>query len=156
PFTLTSVCAFISMKNTSSNRYSLILSRLATGTLAFIAFTLRFNGILLLGAATVKEFLPNSIVTRWHQPNVITILLPYITFFFLYLTWGVFFPAGGEDYLQMMRNIFADTLIVNIFSYPISLFDFFTGGHYSAIAAMLLGPLVILGAVKNWHGTAHF
>jgi Dolichyl-phosphate-mannose-protein mannosyltransferase len=156
PFTLTSVCAFIAMEKPASDRRSLIRSRLVIGAFAFAAFTLRINGILVLAAATVKAFLSSPIAKRRRWPTLTAMIFSYIMFLLLYTIWCFFFPSGGEDYLQELRNVSVDNLITNGLSYPVSLFDFFTGGHYSSVIAVLLGPLVLLGAVKNWRRTNHF
>jgi hypothetical protein len=156
PFTLTSVCAFIAMEKRASGQHSTVPSRLVIGALAFTAFTLRSNGILVLAAATVKEFLSNPIERRWHRAMLTAIVFPYITFFMLYAIWYFFFPGAGNEYLKMLRATSIDILITNMLTYTVSLFDFFTGGHYSTVMAILLGPLVVLGAVRNWRRTAHF
>jgi hypothetical protein len=155
PFTLTSVCAFIAMEDLDSRRRSRIVSGLVTGTLAFTAFTLRANGILILAAITVKEFLPSPVENGWRRPMLTALPLPYILFFLLYAIWSVLFPSGGEGYLQALHDVSVDTLITNALTYPVSLFDFFTGGHRSAVLATVLGPLVLLGSFKHWRRTAH-
>jgi hypothetical protein len=131
------------------------VSGLVTGTLAFTAFTLRANGILILAAITVREFLPSPAENGWHRPMLTALLFPYILFFLLYAIWSVLFPSGGEGYLQALRDVSVDTLITNALTYPASLFDFFTGGHHSAVLATVLGPLVLLGSFKHWRRTAH-
>ncbi len=155
PFTLTSVCAFIAMENRDSRGRSRVLSLLATGTLAFMAFTLRINGVLVLAAATAREFLPGPDQKGWHRPTVTALLFPYISFGVLYAIWSIVFPGGGDGHLRMLRTVSVDTLITNALTYPVSLFDFFTGGHRSAVLAIIFGPLVILGAIKDWRRTAH-
>jgi hypothetical protein len=155
PFTLTSVCAFIEIEDRDSRGRARIVSRLVTGTLAFTAFTLRTNGILIFAAATVREFLPSPVEKGWRRPTLTALLFPYILFLPLCAIWCVLFPSGGEGYLQGLRYVSVNTLITNALTYPVSLFDFFTGGHRSAVLATVLGPLVLLGAFKQWRRTAH-
>jgi hypothetical protein len=155
PFTLASVCAFIAMENRALHGRPRALSGLATGILAFAAFTFRTNGILILAAATAREFLPGHNEKGWPRPALTAILFPYIPFFLLYAIWRVLFPAGGDGYVQLLRSFSLHSLITNALTYPVSLFDFFTGGHHSAVLAMLLGPLILLGAFQSWQRTAH-
>ncbi len=156
PFTLLSVCAFLAMEYRDLHGRSGVMSRLATGAFAFAAFTFRSNGILILAAATASEFLPglSEKEKRWRRPALAALLLPYIPFFLLFAIWPIVFPAGGEGYLQSLRTS-AHTLITNALTYPVSLFDFFTAGHHSAVLAIVLGPLVLLGAFRSWRRTAH-
>jgi hypothetical protein len=156
PFTLVSVCAFIAMEDRDPRGRLRIPSQLLTGTLAFIAFTLRTNGILILAAATAREFLPGTAEKVWCRPPLRALPSPYVSFGLLYAIWNVVFPAGGAGNLQMLRYVSVDTLVDNALRYPVSLFDFFTGGHRSAVVAAVLGPLVLLGACKSWRKTAHF
>lgn len=158
PFTLLSVCAFLAMEYHDLRGRPGVMSRLATGAFAFAAFTFRSNGILILAAATASEFLPGAgeKEKRWRRPEFAALLLPYIPFFLFYAIWRVVFPAGGEGYSQLLRAISIHTLIANALGYPVSLFDFFTGGHRSAVLAIILGPLVLWSACKSWHKTAHF
>jgi hypothetical protein len=156
PFTLTSVCAFIAMENRESRGRSRVASQLATGILAFTAFCLRTNGVLILAAATVREFLPSPVEKDWRRPTLTALLFLYTPFFLLYTIWRALLPAGGDGHLQMLSAVSVNTLISNALTYPVLLFDFFTGGHHSAVPAMVLGPLVLLGAFKNWRRTAHF
>ncbi len=155
PFTLASVCAFIAMENRRASERSRLLSPFAAGALAFAAFTFRSNGILILGAATVRQFLPSSARKVWQRPSLAAILAPYASFFLLGVLWHFIFPSGGEGYVQMLRTATVHTLITNARTYPITLFDFFTGGHHSAVAATLLGPVLLWGAFKTWRKTAH-
>jgi dolichyl-phosphate-mannose-protein mannosyltransferase len=155
PFTLLSVCAFLAMENRDSRRGSRPLSLLVTGALAFAAFTFRTNGILILAAATVREFLPGPAEKGLHRPRRTELVLPYISFFLLYSIWRVLFPAGGDGYLQMLHAVSVHTLVTNALTYPVSLFDFFTAGYHSVVLAVALGPLILLAALKGWRKTAH-
>jgi hypothetical protein len=155
PFTLVSVCAFLAIEQRGLGREASAASRLLTGALAFAAFTFRTNGILILPAATAREFLPVSSDKGFPRPALSSLLSPYISFSLLYALWGVIFPAGSDGYLQLLRAVSTRTLVTNALTYPVSLFDFFTGGHHSAILAVVFGPLVLLGAFRSWRRTAH-
>jgi len=155
PFTLISVCAFLAMETRDLRGRSRALSLLVSGALAFAAFTFRTNGILILAAATVREFLPGPTEKGLHRPRLTELLLPYISFSLLYTIWRVLFPAGGDGYLQKLRAASVHTLLTNALTYPVSLFDFFTAGYHSAVLAVVLGPLVLLVASQGWRKTAH-
>jgi hypothetical protein len=155
PFMLASVCAFLSMEYRGPRERSRAASRLLSGTLAFVAFTFRTNGILILAAATVREFLPESSEEGLRRPAWKALLLPYIPFFLLNTLWGFVFPGGGDGYLALLRGVTIQTLLTNILIYPVALFDFFTGGNHTGLVAIVLGPLVLLGAFKSWRKTAH-
>jgi len=155
PFTLASVCAFLSMENGGRHGRARGRFGLLTGILAFVAVTFRTNGIMILAAATVRESLPGPFEKGWRRPAITTLLAPYLSFSLLYTAWRGVFPAGGDGYLQMLRGVSFHTLLTNAFTYPVSLFDFFTGGHRSGIVAILLAPLILLGAFQSWRRTAH-
>jgi hypothetical protein len=143
------------MESRDSSERSRFRSRLLTGALAFAAFTFRINGVFILAAATVKEFLPSPEQKGLRWPTWKALLLPYLPFFLLYAIWRAVFPGGGEGYLQLLRAVTVHTLVTNALAYPVSLFDFFTSGHYSFVTAILLGPLVLWGAFTSWRRTAH-
>ncbi|MBZ5659118.1 MAG: hypothetical protein LAO08_01820 [Acidobacteriia bacterium] len=155
PFILSSVCAFLAMENNGLSKRSRVVSRLLAGTFAFLSFTLRTNGILILAAATVREFLPSPSEKGLRRPALLELLLPYIPFFLLNTIWGRLFPAGGDGYLALLSAVTLHTLFTNALVYPVALFDFFTGGHHSGLLAVVLGPLVLWGACKSWRRTAH-
>jgi hypothetical protein len=155
PFTLLSVCAFLSMENRDLRGGSRALSLLVTGALAFAAFTFRTNGILILAAATMREFLPRPTEKGLHRPGLTELVLPYTSFSLLYSIWRALFRAGGDGYLQMLHAVSVHTLVTNALTYPVSLFDFFTAGYHSAVLAVVLGPLVLLAAFQGWRKTAH-
>jgi hypothetical protein len=155
PFTLIAVCAFLAMENRDLRGRSRALSLVVSGALAFAAFTFRTNGILILAAATVREFLPGPTEKGSHRPRLTELLLPYVSFSLLYTIWRVAFPAGGDGYLHKLLAASVHTLVTNALSYPVSLFDFFTAGYHSAVLALVLGPLVLLGASQGWRKTAH-
>jgi hypothetical protein len=158
PFTLASVCAFTAMENSQSRGRSRILWQVLTGSFVFAAVTLRTNGILMLAAVAVRGYLPKSKeeVRHWRDFAVRTLLLPYLSFGALFVIWNYLFPGGGGGYLEHLRGVSMRGVIAQAIDYPISLFDFFTGGHHSALLLITLGPLVVLGALTSWGRTAHF
>ena len=141
PFTLLSVCAFLAMEHRDCGPAR--SRRLAARRRRFRvpAFTFRTNGILILAAATASEFLPGTGEKEnpWRPPAFTTLLLPYVSFSMLYGIWRAIFPAGGEGYLQLLGAVSIHTLAANAVGYPVSLFDFFTGGHHSAVLAFSWG-----------------
>jgi Dolichyl-phosphate-mannose-protein mannosyltransferase len=155
PFILSSVCAFLVMEWRGAQDRFRVKPLLLTGALAFAAFTFRTNGILILPAATIREFLPGSRNKGFRRPKIIALLLPYISFFLLNAVWGRVFPGGGEGYVALLSAVTVHTLAANALVYPVTLFDFFTGGHHSGLLAIVLWPLVLLGASKTWRKTAH-
>jgi dolichyl-phosphate-mannose-protein mannosyltransferase len=155
PFTLVSVYAFLAMENRDLNGRSRALSPLVSGALAFAAFVFRTNGILILAAATVREFLPGPTEKGLHRPKLTELLLPYISFAVLYAIWSALFPSGGDGYFQKLHAASVHTLVTNALTYPVSLFDFFTAGYHSTILAVVLGPLVLWGASRDWRKTGH-
>ncbi len=126
-----------------------------TGVIAFLAFTFRLNGILILAAATAREFLVRSVDQGWRGTTLKTLLTPYVTFVLLFAVWSVVLPGGGEGHLLIVREISIKSIIINTLTYPVSLFYVFTGGYHSIVLAALLWPVVILGACRSFRRTAH-
>ena len=155
PFILASVCAFLVIENRNADGSSSARSQLLTGALAFAAFTFRSNGILILAAATVREFLHLSREKVWTRPALRTLVLPYVSFFLLNVAWGLLFSGAGTGYFRVFQAFSTQTLITNVLNYPVSLFDFFTAGRHTGIIAAVLWPLVLWGAFKTWRRTAH-
>ena len=142
------------MSSRDSGRQRALLWPVGTGALAFAAFAFRTNGILILTAAIVKAW-STSVKSGGDSRRTLASALAVATFLLLSAVWQVLLPAGGESHLQFLGTLSIGQVASNLGMYPVSLFDFFTGGMGSVWAALLLGPLVVLGAVRSWRSTAH-
>jgi hypothetical protein len=151
PFTFVSVCALIAMEGGDRRRQS-ILRRLSIGALVFLAFTIRLSGLLLLVAATFKDFISHR---RSPRDRAAALLQMYAPFVLLFTVWSLVLPSGGEGYTEILSSLSVHKTVATAGAYSILVFDFFTGGVLSRVVALVLGPLVVIGAVKSWRRTAH-
>jgi len=155
PFMAASVYALRAIEwNHKGSRFGPWWSRLCLGILIGVVCTIRANGVLLLLAATTREFLSGKDRIK-ERPRLGVLILPYLGFAVFSAAWQFFFPGGGDSYIRLLSHITATTLWTNLLTYPVAIFDFFTAGHYSGVAAIALAPVMIYGAVHSWSRTAH-
>jgi len=120
------------------------------GPAIFTSFTIRTNGLLLLGPLAIAQLL-HFRSRKEIRANWFVILLPYIIFGVLTGALYVFLPAGQESYLSHYSLLFSPQhLIANFWYYLILPADFFKdiplGMLFFAIAAILF----FVGLIKNF------
>ena len=85
------------------------------GVVAFAAFAVRTNGILLVGAILAAQISPllffhNRLHVKFAKLFLAQCLLPYIAFGVCWLIWERYFPQGGASHLAMLKNISLESL----------------------------------------------
>lgn len=157
PFTLATVATFLYLERAGRPQKSGYTNRelFLLGVAAFCCFTFRTNGILILLSISLKQFLSaggtGEPAPRYSPAQY---ALPYLAFAIGVLAFQRILPAGGESHVEVLREITVDTILINSSAYPVAVFDFFTGGKLSLIPALILGPIVLLGAIRSRKRTA--
>ncbi|MBV8135089.1 MAG: glycosyltransferase family 39 protein [Deltaproteobacteria bacterium] len=153
PFAFFSVAALVTAGRALQSRPLRIWPPLLAGGLAAVAFTMRTSGILLLPALMFSQAMASREESR--SRRAAALLTPCLAFAVFAVVWEGLFPGGGTAYGRMLSHISVQTIVSNAMTYPIALFDLFTGGRLSGVAAMVLAPLIICGAASCLVRSAH-
>lgn len=145
PFMAATVLTFVFLARGKEGIIKLAL----LGACAFACFTLRTNGVVVLPAISAWQWITN-------RRRPIELVAPYISFALFFLLLRQILPDGGESHLKLLRGMTPALFLQNVTTYPVALFDFFTAGHYSLIAGLLLTPVILWGALKTWRVSGHF
>ncbi len=118
PFLFISTLAVLYLDSLLQRKALTARSLCIFAALAFIATTLRSNGLLLLfllpmvQATTFPKFRSNTLKTK-----MALLLTPYIFYIFLYLTFSSMFPAAGGGHLAFFKDVTLSSIWNNMLYY---------------------------------------
>lgn len=152
PFLLGATLTFLLLEWMLAHEIHPIVVAFVTGAAVCVCITLRTNGVLLLPAIIVRQWMVSRGRT-WR--TAVWLVAPWLAGAVFYLIFEATLPGGGASHLRLIHWITLSRIVSNLYYFPVGAFDFFTAGRYSWAVAMLGIPLACIGAVRSWRVSLH-